>query len=112
MWKVLLPALPSAVEPSTTQLTLLSPLARSLVDGGAGADSFVFTAGATGPVFWLDPAMTPSTSVMAIPIATTTYYFGKTDGKDTLSFATTTAGKPRYRSRRFLRCHLRCYLQR
>ena len=89
---MLLPALPSAVVPTTTPSTLLWPLEQLFAAGGAGADSFVFTAELLAAAFWLDPVTTPSTSVMAIPIATTTYYFGKTDGKDTLSFATTTAG--------------------
>ena len=36
---------------------------------------------------------TPSTSGgLPLPTLTTTYYFGKTDGKDTLSFGSFTAG--------------------
>ena len=82
----------SEVEPSTTQLTLLSHSADHLLMVVLVLTSSPSLRVLLAPVFWLAPVMTPFTSVMAIGIATTTYYFGKTDGKDTLSFATTTAG--------------------
>ena len=63
----------------------------SLVDGGTGADSFTFQ-GATGSSVLAGSGNDSIYFGNHSGIATTTYYFGKTDGKDTLSFATTTSG--------------------
>ena len=63
-----------------------------LVGGGAGADSFSFN-GATGTSILAGAGNDSVAFDGAKMYGTSTYYFGKTDGKDTLSFGSLTGSQ-------------------
>ena len=61
-----------------------------VVAGGAGADSFTFSSGATGSSISAGAGNDSVYFSGDQGIDSATYYFGKTDGKDTLSFGVLT----------------------
>ena len=68
-------------------IAFTGPVATVTVSGGAGADSFSFAKGSTGTSIYMGAGNDSISFSGTGGHATTTYYFGKTDGKDTLTFA-------------------------
>ena len=60
--------------------------------GGTGADSMTFS-GSTGSSIYAGSGNDSVVFSGTVGTASTTYYFGKTDGKDTLAFGSFTGGK-------------------
>ena len=63
---------------------------NAVIAGGSGVDSFSFSGGSTGSSVFAGAGNDSVYFSAADTNASTTYYFGKTDGKDTLSFGALT----------------------